>query len=215
VAEFTLAAQKRSVKGKKVGQLRRSGFIPGALYGPKADPQKLQFAYRELEITLRKAGGTNLIDIVVDGDNSYPVLAREVQRDILKGNILHVDFFAVDMDTKIRAEIPLVYEGESPVVIARRGIMLTGPNSLTVEMLPSRLMNRIAIDVTGLTELGDTIAVKDLNLDDVTIINDPDEMLARIVQPSAARAEEALEALEGEEGEEGEGADEEEEEDDE
>ena len=52
---------------------------------------------------------------------TYPVLAREVQRDVLKGNILHVDFFAVDMDTKIRADVPIVLVGESPAVAARCG----------------------------------------------------------------------------------------------
>ncbi|MDQ7024458.1 MAG: 50S ribosomal protein L25 [Anaerolineae bacterium] len=212
MADFTLSAEMRSIQGKKVSQLRKQGVVPGALYGPNTDPIKLQFQYRDLETTLRNAGGTNLIDINVDGDKNYPVLAREVQRDIIKGNILHVDFFAVDMNIKIRAEIPLVYEGQSPLVVSRLGIMLTGPNSLTVEMLPSRLMNQIVVDVSGMEEIGDTISVKDLVLDDVTIINEPEEMIAKIVQPSAARAEEALEALElaeGAEGEEGEESDDE------
>ena len=205
MAEFQIDAQVRSVVGKKVKQLRKDGVIPGTVYGPHTEPLTLQFNSRELETTLRNAGGTNLIDVNVAGDQAYPVLAREVQRDVIKGNILHVDFFAVDMNKKIRAEVPVVFEGQSPMVASRKGIMLTGPNSLTLEMFPKRILNQIVIDVSVMDELGATFAVKDLDLgDDMTVINDPEEMLARIVQPSAARAAEnlAIEA-EGTEDEEG------------
>jgi large subunit ribosomal protein L25 len=193
VADYQLNAQKRSILGKKVSQLRNQDIVPGSLYGPNADALKLQFQYRELDTVLRSAGGTHLIDINVDGDKSYPVVAREVQRDILKQTILHVDFFAVDMNVKIRTEVPVVYEGESPLVAARKAIMLTGPTTLTVEMLPSRMVDRIHVDISGLEEMGATIAVKDLDLGDIVVLNDPEEMIAKIVQPSAARAAEALE----------------------
>ena len=117
-----------------------------------------------------------------------------MQRDVIKGTILHVDFFAPDMNQKVRAEIPVHYIGESPVVAGRRGIMLTGPNTLTLEMLPSQLKEVINVDVTTLTEIGATIQVKDLHLEGITVINDPEEMIAKIVQPSAARSAEAADA---------------------
>ncbi|QPC81581.1 50S ribosomal protein L25 [Phototrophicus methaneseepsis] len=204
MAEFKLAAQKRDVVGKKVSRLRNDGFVPGAVYGPKTEPTRLKFKYRELELALMHAGGTNVIDLNVEGAQTVPVLAREVQRDIIKGDILHVDFFALDMKAKIRAEVPVHYVGESPLVASRKAILLTGPNSLTIEVLASDLMNQIEVDLTGLAEMGDTITVADLKLgDDVTIINDPEEMIAKVVQPSAARAESDLAAAEGEEGLEG------------
>lgn len=209
MAEFSLSAQKRDVIGKKVKQLRREGFVPGTIYGPATEPVSVQFKYRELELSLRDAGGTNLIDVSVDDDNNYPVLARDVQRDVIKGTILHVDFFAVDMNTKIRADIPLVYEGQSPLVISRKGIMITGPNSITVEMLPSRLINQVVVNVNELDEMGATISVADLPIDEgITVLNDPEEMIARIVQPSAARSLEKLEELAAAAEGEGEGEDE-------
>ncbi|MEL6308357.1 MAG: 50S ribosomal protein L25 [Chloroflexota bacterium] len=209
MADFTLKAEVRDIKGKKVSQLRNEGKVPGALYGPNIEAQKLTFDYRELETTLRNAGGTNVIDLDIDG-NLVPVLARDVQRRVIKGDILHVDFLAPDMNRKIRAEIRIEITGQSPLVASRKGIMLTGPNSITLEMLPSNLMNKIQVDVTDLDTIGDTISVKDLPIrDGITIINDPEEMIAKIVQPSAARAAEMtamLEAQAGEgEGEEGEG----------
>ncbi|MCB9459409.1 MAG: 50S ribosomal protein L25 [Anaerolineaceae bacterium] len=212
MADFKLQAEKREVVGKKVSQLRNAGKVPGAVYGPKHAPTRLQFQYRELEVALMKAGGTNIIDLDIVGDKSVPVLAREVQRDIIRGNILHVDFLALDMNAKIRAEVPVTYIGESPLVAQRKAILLTGPNTLTIEVLASNLMNQIEVNLDGMEEIGDTITVADLNLgDDVTVINDPEEMIAKIVQPSAARAEADLEAMEGEEGEAGEGEDEEDE----
>lgn len=124
------------------------------------------------------------------------------------------------MNKKIRADVPVHFVGENALVVARKGIMLTGPNTLSLEMLPSNMMNTIEVDISVMEELGDTIAVKDLSLEGITIINDPEEMIAKIVQPSAQRAAEmeAMEAMlagedgelgEGEEGEEGEGEEEE------
>ena len=202
MADYAIEAESRTITGKKVKTLRNKGFVPVTVYGPKIEPVNLQMPYRPLELTLMAAGGTGLIDVNV-GDEQYIVLTRDVQRDVLKRTILHVDFFAVDENTVIRAEIPIHLIGESPAVEARIGILLTGSNTLTIETLPGKLMRVIELDLTVLEEIGDAISVSDIDLgDDIVVINSPSETLARVVQPSAARAEEDLE--EGEEGEEGE-----------
>ena len=205
MSDFQLAAQKRQALGKKNRQLRRQGFVPGIVYGPSTEPMSVQFPYRAVELMLMDAGGTNLIDIEVDGA-VYPSLAREVQRDVVRGDILHVDFLAVDQSQRISVEVPIVMEGESPVVVAREGILITGRSSLTLEVYPSDIRDRILIDLSTLTEMGAEVLVRDLSFgENVTVHNDPNEMLAKIVQPAAARAEEDLEGEEGEvEGEEGE-----------
>jgi large subunit ribosomal protein L25 len=195
VAEnYVLEAQPRTVVGKKVGQLRRSGMVPVIVYGPKIEPINLQIPYRPLQIALMKAGGTNLIDIQYEG-GSQVVLAREVQRDILRGDILHVDFFSVDLKAKIKIDVPIHFVNEAPAVQARKGILITGPAMLTIETLPSHLMSQIEVDLSNLNEIGDAVHVRDLKLDsDITILNDPDEMIARVSQTSAARSEEDAEA---------------------
>lgn len=187
---YVLEAQPRTVTGKKVGRLRRSGLVPVIVYGPKTEPINLQIEYRPLQIALMKAGGTNLIEIRYDG-GSEVVLAREVQRDVLRSDILHVDFFAVDLKAQIRIDVPIHFVNESPAVQARKGILITGPTMLTIETLPSHLLSQIEVDLSNLNEIGDAVHVRDLKLDaDITIINDPDEMIARISQTSAARSEE-------------------------
>lgn len=214
MAEFQLNGVVRTVKGKKSRNLRKQGIVPAIVYGPANDPISTQFPYRDIEVMLMNAGGTNLIDITIDG-KTYPALARDVQRDVVRGDILHVDFFAVDETKKIRVEVPVVMEGRSPVVLAREGILITGPNTLTLEVFPTDIRNRIVINLEELVELGQEVLVRDLKFgDQVTVINDPNEMIAKIVQPAAARAEEDLEGEgeEGVEGEEGEGEESEDEE---
>ena len=197
MAEFALAAEKRTVVGKKNRALRRRGMVPGVVYGPSNDPISVQFPYRAIETTLMHAGGTNLIDIELDGER-FPSLAREVQRDVVRGDILHVDFLAVDPTQRIRVEVPIVMDGRSPVVAAREGILITGRSSLTLEVFPTDIRDRIVIDLSRLTELGAEVLVGDLEFgENVTVHSDPNEMLAKIVQPAAARAAE-LDDLEGE-----------------
>jgi large subunit ribosomal protein L25 len=196
VADFTLEVQPRSITGKKVSQLRNQGFVPATVYGPKSQPMNIQVPYRALELTLMKAGGTNLIDLQVDG-RAVTVLARHVQRNVLKRTIIHVDFYQVDLATKIRTAVPVHFINESPAVAAKRGVLITGPTSINIETLPRNLLHVIEVDLSPLKEVGDTITVGDLKLgEDVTIMDDAEEMLAKVVQTSAARAEEDLEAAE-------------------
>jgi large subunit ribosomal protein L25 len=195
VAEsYTLEAQPRSIVGKKVSQLRREGLVPVSVYGPKNDPINLQIAYRPLQLTLLKAGGTHLIELQVNG-KPIPVLAREVQRHYIRNEITHVDFFALDMAAKVTVDVPISYINESPAVQSKKGVLVTGPTTLSIETLPSNLIDRIEVDIAALSEVGDSIHVRDLKLDStIAILNDPDEMIARISQTSAARSEEAEEA---------------------
>lgn len=194
---YTLEAQTRSIVGKKVSQLRRQGLVPVSVYGPKNDPINLQIAYRPLQLTLLKAGGTHLIELQVNG-KPIPVLVREVQRHYIRNEITHVDFFALDMTAKVTVDVPISYINESPAVQSKKGVLVTGPTTLSIETLPSNLIDRIEVDVSGLADVGDSIHVRDLNLNaTIAILNDPDEMIARISQTSAARSEEAEEAEAG------------------
>ena len=198
VAEFAIEAQERNLTGKKVRRLRGQGLVPGIIYGPVMDPVNIQIPERPLEVLLMSAGGTNLIDVSVAGE-THTVLARDVQRHVLRDNILHVDFFALRMDQRIATDVFLRFTGESPAVVSGQGILITGPGNLTIETLPTSLLNEIEVSLEGLAEVGDGIHVRDLDLgDDIDILNDPDEMLVRVVMPAAVAAEDEEEDLEGE-----------------
>jgi len=190
VADYTIDAQPRTVTGKKVGALRRQGIVPATVYGPAQTPVNIQIPYRHLELALAKAGGSHLIELSAGG-KPQTVLVRDVQRNPISRKITHVDFFALDMTAKLRTNVPVHYVGESPAVLAKMGVLVTGATALHVELLPSKLMDFIRVDVSNLKEVGDAIHVADLNLgDDILILNEPDELLARITQTAAARSDE-------------------------
>jgi large subunit ribosomal protein L25 len=189
---YTLEAEARSVIGKKVGQLRAKGIVPAVIYGAKVQPVHVQIPARALQNTLMKAGGTHLIDIAIAGQKPLTVLARHVQRHIIRGDILHVDFFAVDAATKIEAQVPIQIVGTAPAVSARLGILLNGIATVRIEALPSDLIDSVQVDVSTLKDIGDTIYVRDLNMGaKVTIVDDGDEMLVRVIPTPASVSQDA------------------------
>lgn len=179
-----IAAQRRTVLGKKVKRLRREGQIPGIMYGHGFDALPLQFNRVELRKLLSQVGGSQLINISVpDEDEPLVALVRDVDRDVISGDLLHVDFYHVTMTERLTAEIPLVIQGESPIVTEREGIMLQGVSSIEVECLPADLIDSIEIDVSTLEELDQGIYVRDLDLpESIDVLTDPEEMIARVVR---------------------------------
>ncbi|MFN8447256.1 MAG: 50S ribosomal protein L25 [Anaerolineae bacterium] len=177
---YTLDAESRSLVGKKVSQLRVKGLVPAVVYGARVEPIILQIPYRPLEIALRDAGGTRLININY-GSNTQSVIAREVQRDILRGTIMHVDFLAVDASTRISADIAIRLVGESPAAQTRIGELVHQTQTLSIEAVPADLIDSIDVDISGLKEVGDAIHVRDLNINpNITVLSDPDELVVRI-----------------------------------
>jgi large subunit ribosomal protein L25 len=191
VAEtYTIEAQMRTVFGKKCGALRRQGLVPAVVYGPKMEPLHVQIPYRALQLALLKAGGTHLIDLSVDG-STRAVLAREVQRDVIRGSILHVDFMAVDLSIKIRATVPVHFINESPAVASRVGVQVNGTSSLEIEALPGDLPEHVEVDLSVLKNVNDSLHVRDLVVSDkIEILAEPDEMLVRIAPQAVEEVEE-------------------------
>lgn len=208
-----LSAQKRTVTGKAVRHLRREGVVPVVVYGGTLQESvSLQMAEKELARALQRAGTTQLIDIQVDGDKSYPVLVRTVQRHPTRHELTHVDFLSVRLDQLIQAEIPLHPVGEPALVESNEAILFQAANHLTVEALPEALPSFLEVDVTSLTEVGASITAGDVRLaEGVTLVTDPETMLYSL-SPLAREVEEEVEEVEeAEEGaEEAEGAAEEE-----
>jgi large subunit ribosomal protein L25 len=176
-----LAAEKRTVLGKQVKQLRRDGLVPGVMYGRDTKPVPLQFEARSLRQLLSHVGGSQLIGVKVGRKKPETALVRDVQRDPIKGTLLHVDLYHVTMTERLRAEIPLVLEGASPVVERGEGILLQGLSALEVECLPGNLVDAIAVDLTDLAEINQAVHVSDLAIPaGIDVLNDPEEMVARV-----------------------------------
>ena len=208
------AVTPRSVLGKRSKRLRREGVLPGNIYGRGLDSVAVQLPRREAESLLSAHGLNSLLELSVEGEKGQrPVIVRQVQRHPLSREILHLDFYQVDLARTIQANVPVTLIGEAPAVHTYQGILITGLDHVLVEALPAEIPSHIELSVDFLEELDAQLTVADLAVEDgVRIMTDPEVMLARIARPRVvAEDEEEDELLEGEEGEleegeEGEGA---------
>lgn len=203
------AVTPRTVLGKRSKRLRREGVMPGNIYGRGLDSVAVQLPRREAESLLSEHGLNSLIELAVDGEKDQrPVIVRQVQRHPLSREILHLDFYQVDLARAIQANVPVTLIGEAPAVHTYQGILITGLDHVLIEALPAEIPSHIEISVDSLEELDAQVTVADLVVEGgVRIMSDPEIMLARIARPRvAAEDEEEGELLEGEEGELEEGA---------
>lgn len=186
-----LAAEPRTVLGKQVNQLRRAGWVPAVMYGHDFDPLPLQLPAHGLKHVLAEVGGSQLIGIKVAGrDQPEMALVRSVQRDPIKGTLLHVDFYRVSMTEKLTTEVSLTLVGEPPAVALKEGLLLHGISSVEVRCLPGDLVDTIGVDIAGLA-MNQSLYVRDLAVPaGIEILTDPDEMIVRVVP---LEAEEVIE----------------------
>ena len=192
--QVELTAEKRTVLGKQVKQLRRQGWVPGVMYGHGFEAIPLQFENRSISKLLSHVSGSQLVSVqVADQKEPEMALVRDVQRDVIKGTILHVDFYRVEMTERLTAEIPLVIVGESPVIALHEGILIQGISAIEVECLPGDLVDEIAVDLSDLEEIGQGVYVRDLAIPSgIDVLTDVDEMIVRIV---ALAEEEVIEEI--------------------
>ena len=177
-----LLATTRETLGKKVRFLRRQGITPVHLFGHNVESVALQCDTAQLKRVLAQTGRTRLISLKVDkAKRPRNVVIREVQREPLTSELLHVDFYQVSMAEKIRVEVPIVSIGEAPALKLKENFLIQELNSLSVECLPGEIPNRVDIDLTSLTEVGQAIHVKDIMLDEEgTILNNPEQLVVKI-----------------------------------
>jgi len=193
MANKELAVAPRTVLGKKVKALRRSGVTPGNIYGHKIASQAVQADTAELVHLLRASTRNAIIDLKLEGaPKPRPVIVRAVERDPVSTEILHIDFYEISMTEKMKAEVPVVLNGTSPAVSTYGGVLLQMLERVPVEALPGDIPTQFDVDVSRLTELEQSFHVRDLEFDEtrVAIQIDPDVVLARVASPRLAAAEE-------------------------
>ena len=159
--QIELNVSPRTVIGKRIGALRRSGSVPAVLYGRHQEPVHLQANDRELMKVLVKAGSSRLVALRIAGEaEPHMALVREIQREPIKGNLWHVDFYGVSMTEEITVEVPIRYEGTSPAAALNEGILTYGSDTIEIECLPGDLIDAVVINLSGLLKVGDAIHVQ-------------------------------------------------------
>ena len=179
---ISLKLQPRSSFGKKNRALRRSGLTPVHLYGPGIEPKNLQITSVDLVKVLAQAGATGPISITVEGESGeHLAFAREVQWDPVRGGLVHVDFLRTIATELISAEAPVVLEGESAGARASFGSVVQLLRQVTVEALPLDMPREILVDVGVLDQPDSVLRAGELPIPrGVTLLTDPEEMVARV-----------------------------------
>jgi len=197
--EVLINAEKRNVTGKQVKALRRQGLLPGVIYGRHIEAFPIQMDAHDASLILDKLTASSLITIDVDGEK-FNVLMRDRQRDVIFGDLLHVDFLVVSLTEKLRATVELKLVGEAPVADNPEVVVTQVLNAIEIEALPQDLPEVIEVDISTLETVDDEITVADLDLgEDIAILTDPNETIVSVgyvAQEEVAEEEEAEELAE-------------------
>ncbi|MBN1300893.1 MAG: 50S ribosomal protein L25 [Melioribacteraceae bacterium] len=197
MAEISLNAQKREITTKgAVKQMRRNGNVPGTLYLKGSEP--ISFSVNEVALNpLVFTAETSIINLKIDGTEQRCII-KDVQFDPVSDRVIHVDFQGVTVGQSLQLQIPVQITGNA-VGVKEGGHLQTFLHKLDVECLPRHIPEHIQIDVTKLS-VGDMIHVRDLGIENISILNAEDTVIVGVV---AARGttEETVEELktEGEE----------------
>jgi large subunit ribosomal protein L25 len=183
--------------------LRRQGITPAHLFGPEVESVSIQVDTPSLKRTLGEAGYTKLINLHIGREkNPRTVMVREVQIDSLKDEVLHVDFYQVQLTENIKVNVPIILTGESDAAKAKGNTLVQELNELTIECLPEKIPSTVEVDISPLVTADLMIRVKDIQVaKEVTVLNDPEVVVARI---AIERIEEVVEKPKAEEEVEGE-----------
>ena len=192
--KIELKVANREILGKKVKHLRRQGITPVHVFGHGIESLALQCDTKELERVLSQAGQTRLVNLKLAKEKKpRTVVVREFDRDWRRGQLVHVDFYQVRMEEKLRLEIPIVLIGEAPALKSKTNMLDHELGTLTVECLPAKIPNSFEVDISSLAELDQAVRVKDITLDkDITVLNNPDLVVAKISLRPVEKVEEKV-----------------------
>ena len=212
--QVSLAASERQSEGKSANRnLRRSGYIPGVLYGGKDEPKKISIMEKDIVKATEIVGfATQILQISMDGKD-VDVVVKEIQRHPATSRVLHADFMRVDPDSKITLVVPIRTLNDESCI----GVKVSGGqvnhliNDIEISCLASNLPEQLEIDVQEM-DIGDTVSLSEIKLPEgveITILQQDEDRDQAVVSVTETREmiieeeEEELGLEEGEEGEEG------------
>jgi large subunit ribosomal protein L25 len=210
----TLDLQPRSEQGSRaMRRLRRSGNVPGVIYGGENEPVTFAVDARTLRNTLAHAGA--VLEVTVGSGATENVVVKELQRHPVRGDIVHADLLRVRMDVAIQTPVAVeLLGGDTAPGVTEGGVLSQEHREVIVEALPGDIPDVIQIDVSHMV-INDTLTLETVTAPQgVTFVDAPETVLATITPPTLEPVEEEIETeteLVGEDGEpieaaEGEGA---------
>lgn len=189
---ISLQAKKRdNFSRATTKQIRREGFIPAVVYGKEKEPQTVSVENIELLKTVRDEGRNAIISLDIENGNSVDVMLHEYQTDPVKGEVIHVDFYVVDMSEEMDVAVTLRLDGDAAGV-KDGGILQQPLYELQVRAKPREIPEEIAVDISELA-IGDSISVADIPVSDKYELIDDAETTIAVVLPPESETEESEE----------------------
>lgn len=173
---------------KTLKAVRNDGYLPAVIYGHDFKSASVQVKVKDFEGAYAKAGESSLIYVDLDG-KSLPVIIYDVSKDAISDELVHADFYKVNLDEKVTTDIPLVFIGEAPAVKSLGGILVKNINEITVEALPQNLPHEIQVDISSLQNFGGEILIQDLKLPEGVEVKDKLDSIVVLVQEPISQEE--------------------------
>ena len=184
MAIVPLAGRVRPGTGKGPARsARRAGEIPGVIYGAGEAPTALAVPKKEFELAVKNAGGNVIVALKLDGAAEQTAIIREVQRDPISHDIIHLDFHHISLTEKVTVEVTVHLVGTPDGVKNGGGILEHITRTIEIECLPTQIPQHLEADVTALA-IGDSIHVRDLVIPNAEVLSDPDTTIATVVPPT-------------------------------
>jgi len=179
MSKVVLSARNRKASGSaEARRIRRSGRIPGVLYGRTGKAVSLDLDALELSRSVKSISESTIVKVDVEG-KSYDAFVKATQRNIIDGNILHVDFYEVESGVILRARVSLQLKG-NPIGVREGGNLETPLHEIEVECLPKDLPERIEIDISNL-KVNQSLHVRDIPLGEgVKVLSAADQVVALV-----------------------------------
>ncbi len=177
-----LKATKREILGKKVNKLRREGTIPGHVFGKKLQTEHVSVKAGEFLKVYKEAGETGLVDLKIGEKEIRPVLIRQIQTDPVRGDVLHIDFYQVNLLEKTTVNVPILLAGEEPEIVhSGEAVVIQPMMEVSVEALPGDLPENSEVDITTLNAIDDAITIAKLVVPEgVTLLADPESVVVKL-----------------------------------
>lgn len=197
-----LLAQKRTVLGSKVKNLRAEGLVPAHVFGHKVATEHVQVKAVDFHKVFEKVGETGIIALTI-GDDKRPVLVKDTQVHPATDDLLHIDFYQVNLSEKVKVNVPIEFIGESPAVEKKVGLLLTPISEIEIEALPADLPENVEVDISNLAAIDDEIKIKDLKVDreKIEVLADEELVVVQIGELVTKEMEELEAEVEAEQAE--------------
>lgn len=190
VDTFVNCTLRNDIGSNACNRIRNAGHIPGVIYGHNFQNYPLDFDLKHLKSVIRDHGENAVVNVEING-STYPAMIKEVQRNPVTGNIMHIDLQQLVLTEKIHTAVPILFSGKG--MLNNGTILQQQIQKVDIECYPDAVPKNITVDVSNLS-IGDVLKVSDVEFgEEISILNDVNEIVASLTYAKEEKVEEETE----------------------